>query len=316
MALAPMDGVTDPPFRHLIASCCKPDVTFTEFVSVDGLCSAGRPRLMPVLRYTEIERPIVAQLFGDTPENFLTCARLMNELGFDGIDINMGCPVKVICKTGSGSSLIAEPALAQEVIQATIEGAGDLPVSVKTRIGLSTIVIEDWARTLLEAGPAAITFHLRTKKEMSKVPAHWEVMHLAVEAARGTGTLILGNGDVKSLAQADRLVAETGVDGIMFGRAIYGNPWLFSRARRYEDISLAEKFDTMLRHAYLFEEMCAGERPFKVMRKHLREYAGGFSGAKGLRIALEEIDCADDVVRMVAPYREQYQTEVSEPGSE
>ncbi len=304
-----MDGVTDPTFRHLIASLGTPDVTFTEFVSVDGLSSAGRPRLLPILNYTEIERPIVAQLFGDKPENFRTCAQMMKELGFDGIDINMGCPVKVITKTGSGSSLIGEPALAQEVVQATIEGAGDLPVSVKTRIGLKEIVIEDWARTLLEAKPAAITFHLRTKKEMSKAPAHWDLLHLAVEVARGTDTLILGNGDVKSLEQADRLAEETGADGIMFGRAIYGNPWLFDRSRRYEDIPLQERMDTMLRHAYLFEEMCGGERPFKVMRKHLREYASGFDGAKGLRISLEEINCADDVARMVTPYREQLASE-------
>ncbi len=306
MALAPMADVTDAAFRLLITRHGKPDVFFTEFVAVDGLCSRGRENLLKDLRFHESERPIVAQFFGDKPEHFKQSAQLAVELGFDGIDINMGCPVKVVCKTGSGASLINVPELAKEIVQATIEGAGELPVSVKTRIGFSKITIEEWAGHLLSANPAAIIFHLRTKTEMSKVPAHWEVMPLATEMAKGTDTLILGNGDVRSREHAEQLVAETGIDGVMIGRAVYGNPWLFSRERRVEDISLNEKFDTLLEHAHLFVETFGDERRFIGMRKHLMAYASGFKGAKEFRISLENIECVEDVEKAVEAFRKSH----------
>ena len=167
LALSPMDDITDAACRRLVARCGKPDVMLTEFVSVDGLCSAGRKRLLEDLRFDECERPVVAQLFGTNPELFRRSAELVVSLGFDGIDINMGCPVKAVCNTGSGSSLINEPELAIEIVQATIEGAGKLPVSVKTRIGYSKIQTEEWTAHLLKARPAALTFHLRTRKEQS-----------------------------------------------------------------------------------------------------------------------------------------------------
>ncbi len=306
LALAPMADVTDAAFRQLITRHGKPDIFFTEFVAVDGLCSAGRKNLVKDLRYQENERPIVAQFFGDKPENFKQSAELAVELGFDGIDINMGCPVKVVCKTGSGASLINEPELAKEIVQATIEGAGELPVSVKTRIGFSKITIEEWAGHLLEACPAAIIFHLRTKKEMSKVPAHWEVMPLPVEMAKGTGVLILGNGDVRSRAHAEQLVEETGVDGVLMGRAVYGNPWLFNRERRIECISLNEKFEAMIEHAHLFVETFGEERKFIGMRKHLMAYASGFPGAKEFRMSLENINSTEDVEQAIEAFRESH----------
>jgi nifR3 family TIM-barrel protein len=303
LALSPMDDVTDAAFRRLIAHCGKPDVMITEFVSVDGLCSAGRERLLKDLRYDESERPIAAQLFGCNPELFRQSAELVASLGFDGIDINMGCPVKAVCNTGSGSSLIRKPELAQEIIQATIDGAGRLPVSVKTRIGYDNLQTEEWSAALLQARPAAITFHLRTKKEQSMVPAHWEEMPKIVSLAQGTGVLILGNGDIKTIEQAERVSAETGCDGVMMGRAIFGNPWLFNRQRKIEDITMDELLETMLAHCHLYEEVFGDDKKFLMMRKHLMAYASGFSGAKELRMSLEKVFTAADVVAAVEAFR-------------
>lgn len=307
LALSPMADVTDAAFRRLIASRARPDIFFTEFVSVDGLCSRGREKLLRELEYDECERPIAAQFFGNKPENFRTCAELAGELGFDGIDINMGCPVKDVCKTGSGASLIDKPQLAQEIIQATIEGAGELPVSVKTRIGGRRITIEPWCEVLLAANPAAIIFHLRTRKEMSNVPAHWEEMPKAVAMARGTGVLILGNGDVRSVAHANQLAAETGVDGVLFGRAIFGNPWLFDRSRPDAGVTFDEKLQAMLDHSHLFEELYAGRKNFRTMRKHLMAYAAGYSGAKEFRVTLQDIDSLEDAIRVIEDFRSSHQ---------
>lgn len=304
LALSPMDDVTDAAFRRLIARCGKPDVMITEFVSVDGLCSAGRERLLKDLRYDESERPIIAQLFGCDPELFRQSAELVASLGFDGIDINMGCPVKAVCNTGSGSSLLRKPQLAQEIIQATIDGAGRLPVSVKTRIGYDKLQTEEWSAALLQAEPAAITFHLRTKKEQSMVPAHWEEMPKIVNLAQGTGVLILGNGDIRTIEQAERVSVETGCDGVMMGRAIFGNPWLFNRQRRIEDITMDELLETMLAHCHLYEEVFGDDKKFLMMRKHLMAYASGFSGAKELRMSLEKVFTAADVVAAVEAFRQ------------
>jgi len=304
LALSPMDDITDAACRRLVARCGKPDVMLTEFVSVDGLCSAGRERLLHDLRFDEDQRPIVAQLFGTNPELFYRSTKLVVDLGFDGVDINMGCPVKTVCKNGAGSSLIDKPDLAKEIIQATIDGAGRMPVSVKTRIGCQKIQTEEWTTHLLEANPAAITFHLRTRKELSQVPAHWEEMPKIVELAQGTGVLIIGNGDIQSIAQAERVAAETGCDGVMMGRAIFGNPWLFNRSRKIEDITVEERLDTMLEHCRLYEEVFGDDKKFLVMRKHLMAYASGFPGAKELRVSFERVFTAADVIAAVESFRE------------
>ncbi len=297
MAMAPMAEVTDAAFRQIINARGKPDLFFTEFVSADGLCSErGRKHLLRDLKYSAPERPIIAQIFGVNPETMRGAAALVRELGFDGVDINMGCPVRVITKTGCGSALIRTPELAKEVIAATQEGAEHLPVSVKTRIGWSRPIIEEWMRHLIDACPAAITMHLRTTKEQSAVPAHWELVHDVVSAAHGSGIPVLGNGDVQSLAAADELVESSGLDGIMLGRAIYGNPWLFDRTRDWSDITLGEKFATMVEHALLFENVFAETKSFLIMRKHLRGYASGFPGSKDLRVALQSIETAVDVI--------------------
>lgn len=231
--LAPLADVTDAAFRRIIAKYGKPDIMWTEFVSADGLVSEkGREHLMIDLAYTEAERPIVAQLFSGHPNKMKEAAALCAKLGFDGIDINMGCPDRSVEKQGAGAALIKDFKLAQEIIRAAQDGAGGLPVSVKTRIGYGKDILEEWLGVLLETKPAAITVHARTRKEMSNVPARWETVSRAVKLAQNSGTLIIGNGDVKDLADARVKAEETGADGIMLGRAIFGNPWLFANLAR------------------------------------------------------------------------------------
>ena len=304
--LAPMFDVTDPAFRYVIAKRGKPDIFFTEFVSCDGLCSRGLPKLMKHLYINENERPVVAQIFGEKPETHYLAAKICRELGFDGIDINMGCPVKTVTKTGCGAAMVKTPELAKEIIAATKAGAGPLPVSVKTRIGWNEPVIEEWLGHLLETKPVAITLHMRTRKEMSSVDAHWELMPDAVQQARDTSTLLLGNGDIWSMAQADQLIAETGMDGAMLGRAIFANPWLFDRSRTKDQVSVEERLEVMLEHAFMFESVFQGEKNFALMRKHLLCHGSGFQGAKELRQRLEKINNAADVHNAIAWYRKEY----------
>lgn len=242
LVLAPLADVTDPAFRRIIAkysshtradgSIGGPDVFWTEFVSADGLCRAtpeGKQKLMADLQYSEEERPIVAQLFSSTPEYMEEAAALCQELGFDGVDINMGCPDKGIEKQGCGAAMIKSPAQAREIIRAAKRGASNIPVSVKTRLGYNQDSLEEWLPELLAEEPAVITVHARTRKEMSKVPARWERVARAVEIRDElrSDTLIFGNGDVHDVLHAHELVHETGADGVMLGRAIFGNPWLF-----------------------------------------------------------------------------------------
>ena len=228
--LAPMADVTDRAFRRVIAKYGKPDVTWTEFVSADGLAHPkAREKLLVDLEYTESERPIVAQLFTSNPDNMRTAAKLCAELGFDGIDINMGCPDKSIEKQGAGACMIKSPDIAMAVIAAAREGAGGLPVSVKTRIGYNKNEIETWIKTLLEQKLPALTVHLRTRKEMSQVDAHWDLMPeiLKLRDEIAPETLIIGNGDVKNMDDAREKASTYKCDGVMIGRAIFGNPWLF-----------------------------------------------------------------------------------------
>lgn len=293
MVLAPMANVTDCAFRRVIAKYGKPDVIWTEFVSCDGLMSRGREHLMIDLKYDKSERPIVAQIFGSKPENFFKTAQLIKELGFDGIDINMGCPDRNVEKQGAGAYMIKTPELAKEVILATMAGAPDLPISIKTRIGYNKNMLSEWLPVLLSTNPAAITVHARTRKEMSLVPARWEHVKEAVQIRdsiqTGEGkTLILGNGDVKNLTEAYQRVAETGCDGVMIGRGIFGNPWLFNKDLIGQEISTKEKLRVMVEHTKLFEELLGEHKGFELMKKHYKAYVNGFDKAKELRIELME----------------------------
>lgn len=300
--LAPMANVTDAAFRSIIAKYGKPDVTWTEFVSCDGLCSSGRDRLLIDLEYGESERPIVAQIFSSNPENVYKTAILVREMGFDGIDINMGCPDKNIVRQGAGAALIREPKLAQEIIRAAKRGAEGLPVSVKTRIGDKQNELETWLPNILEMEPAAVTIHARTRKELSLVPARWERVREAVTIRNklGSQTLIIGNGDVSSLEDGRTRAAETGADGVMIGRGIFGNPWLFSGKPIPET---NERLRVMVEHTKLFEEMFAGRKDFNIMKKHFKAYISGFDGAKELRIACMGAENATEVERIVERWK-------------
>jgi len=316
IAQAPMADVTDAAFRRVIAKYGKPDILWTEQVSCDGLVhEEARQKLLLDLQYTEEERPIIAQFFGSKPENFYVCAQLAQELGFDGVDINMGCPDRSINKQKAGADLINDPALARKIIRETRRGAGSLPVSVKTRVGYNSASLDLWMKHLLEEAPVAITLHARTRKELSLVPARWEHVREAKEIvdASGTGTLLLGNGDVKTLDQAFARVHETGADGVMIGRGIFGNPWLYANLQeqkkaflnsgavtpairqladgiQVESVSLEERLRVLVEHAKLFDELITPAKSFAVMRKHFGSYVGGFDGAKELRMKLMAVE--------------------------
>jgi tRNA-dihydrouridine synthase len=309
-ALAPMANVTDAAFRRMFAECGAPDVFWTEFVSVEGLLSAGRERLLPDLWFSNgkggapSEHPIVAQIFGAKPEQFEAVATLIRTLGFDGIDINMGCPDRAVEKQGAGAGLIKNPKLAQEIVRATKRGAGGLPVSVKTRIGYNKEQIDEWIPALLQEDLAALTVHLRTRKEMSLVPAHWELAPriAALRSAHAPDTILLGNGDVSSLEDARARVAASGFDGAMVGTSVFGNPWFFSGITP----SLRERLERMVRHTELFEQLYksnlskknGGLKNFDVMKKHYKAYCSGFDGAKELRIQLMNTESAAEAKKI------------------
>ena len=296
---APMEDVTDAAFRRLIARYGKPSVMFSEFTSADGLVLApqeGKAKLLKKLLYSKEEKPIVAQLFTAVPENMETAARLAAELGFDGIDINMGCPDKAVEKSGCGAALIKNPSLARELIRAAKKSG--LPVSVKTRIGYNTDELDSWLPELLAEEPAAITIHARTRKEMSDVPARWDTVARAVALrdSLGSKTLILGNGDVKDLNDARAKAAETKCDGVMLGRAVFGNPWLFANndiVSRYEP-KPNDRIAALIEHLALFEELLGDTVNYATMKKHFKAYISGWDGAKELRVRLMETDSAEE----------------------
>lgn len=314
-----MADVTDPAFRRVIAKYGKPDVLWTEFVSADGLFLGGYDALIKDLAFSREERPIVAQFFTSKPEIMEKASRLAVELGFDGVDINMGCPDKSIEKQNAGAKLMTDPKLAQEIILSAMKGArrpggqdgqaGDLPVSVKTRIGWNKNELETWLPVLLETNPAVITVHARTRKEMSLVPARWEHVKRAVEirdsfvdsSGEKSKTLIFGNGDVKDLDDARKKVAETGCDGVMFGRAIFGNPWFFNPRVPLGQITVGEKLGVLVEHTKLFEELLP-HKSFAIMKKHYKAYAAGFDGSKELRMKLMEARDANEVQEIVNQY--------------
>ena len=308
MCLAPMADVTDAAFRRMFVKYGRPDVFWTEFVSADGLCSAGKNNLLIDLKYSSAEHPIVAQIFGAKPKNFYTSARLLAELGFDGIDINMGCPDRKVEKQGAGAALIKNPKLAQEIILATKAGAAGLPVSVKTRIGYNKNETETWMPALLAAKPAAIIVHGRTRKEMSKVSARWDIIGRAAEIVKESkvGALIIGNGDVADLVDAYQKAKQYNLDGIMVGRSVFGKPWWFrpSPLSKGGGMNAKKKLEVMAEHTKLFEKLFAGHKNFNIMKKHFKAYASGFDGAKELRIKLMGAKTAKEVGEIVESFRD------------
>ncbi len=324
MVLAPMADVTDAAFRRMIAKYSRhtradgteggPDVMWTEFVSADGLCRAteeGKKKLMADLIYTEEERPIVAQLFSSNPEYMERAAALCAELGFDGIDINMGCPDRSIEKQGCGAAMIKNPDSARAIIRAAKRGATwggrNIPVTVKTRVGYNQDQLEEWLPILLTEKPEVITVHARTRKDMSKVPARWDRVKRAVHIRNelGSETLVFGNGDVLSVEDGYKKCEETGADGAMLGRAIFGNPWLFHDVHDLSNITLKERFRVMIEHTRLFEELLPFKN-FAIMKKHYKAYVNGFSGAQELRTTLMEQKSSGDIEGVVNSFFVQY----------
>ncbi len=294
MALAPMSGVTDESFRLMLLKFGRPDVFWTEFVSADGLFSKGRKYCLESLKFSHKERPIVAQLFGGDPVYFEKAAEDIAKLGFDGIDINMGCPDSDIEKRGGGAALIKNPALAKEIIRATKRGAGKIPVSVKTRIGYDKNEITKWIPVLLKENIAALTVHFRTRKEMSRVPAHWELAEKIVKFRDryASETIILGNGDVETFAQARKLAEETGLDGIMVGRGVLKNPWFFSNNLPL----VSARLDAAIKHAEIFDNFHKKDirkngsyKQFDAIKKYFHAYVKNFIGAKELRENLMKV---------------------------
>lgn len=314
--LAPMADVTDCAFRELIAKYSRmgqagggPDVMWTEFVSANGLCSPGKEILARDLVFQNSERPIVAQLFTSNPENMERAASLCRELGFDGIDINMGCPDKGIEKQGAGAAHIKNPDLAKEVIKAAQRGAGNLPVTVKTRLGFNKIEYEKWLPAILECKVPAITIHLRTRKEMSLVPAHWELMPQIVEFIKKHsrsfeegGPLIIGNGDVTSVGDGRSLAQKTGCHGVMVGRGIFGTPWFFDESASALEKTVRERLEICIEHTQLFEKVLGDIKSFAIMKKHYKAYVNGFDGAKELRMRMMDATNAKEVKECVEEF--------------
>ncbi len=303
-ALGPMYDVTDVAFRRVVLQCGRPDVFFTEFVSADGLTSAGREPLMHMLRFDKQEKPIVGQIFGAHPEKYFEAAQLLVDLGFDGIDINMGCPDKNIMKGGSCAALFRTPALAQEVVRATKEGAGNLPVSIKIRIGDTKVDWENWIAALLETEPAAMSIHLRTRKEMSKVPAHWELMpeisaFIREHTTPETRPLIIGNGDVMTLKEGKEKAAATGCDGIMIGRGVFSNPWVFTEDEPTEH-PLSERLALLVQHAQWYEQEFADVKSFAPLKRFFKIYVTGFDGAAELREKLYAATTAAEIEAIIS----------------
>jgi tRNA-dihydrouridine synthase len=285
-----MEDVTDTVFRQLLARWAAPDVFFTEFVNVDGMCSPGREAVIHRLRHTALEHPLVAQIWGLKPENFERAAKEIREMGFDGVDLNMGCPVKKVIKTGACSALIDNPSLANEMILAAKEGAGDMPVSVKTRIGFKKKVTLEWAGFLLEHDLAALIVHGRITKNGAGVPADWTEIGKVVTLRdqMKNETFIIGNGDITAHEQIHLLAKEYGVDGVMIGRGVIHDPLVFRTpgSASFMDLEISDKVALMKEHIILYREIWGDEKNFNIIKKFAKTYITGFDGAARLRACL------------------------------
>ncbi|ELK47849.1 tRNA-dihydrouridine synthase [Halobacillus sp. ACCC02827] len=295
--LAPMEAVTDVVFRHVVTEAARPDVFFTEFTNTESYCHPkGKDSVRGRLTFTEDEQPIVAHIWGDKPEYFRQMSIGMAEMGFKGIDINMGCPVQNVAGNGKGSGLIRRPEVAAELIEAA--KAGGLPVSVKTRLGY-TKVDEwfDWLKHLLEQDIVNLSIHLRTKKEMSNYDAHWElipdIVKLRDEVA--PDTLITINGDIPDRQKGLELAEKYGVDGIMIGRGIFHNPFAFETEKK--EHTSAELLDLLRLQLDLHDKYSEELEPrlFKPLRRFFKIYVRGFRGASELRNQLMSTNSTDEV---------------------
>ena len=312
--LAPMEDVTDTTFREIVLRLSHPDflqVLFTEFTNTDGLChSIGRDKVKSRLQVNQTEKillkeknvKLVAQIWGNKPEKFYEATKFIDEnYDFDGIDINMGCPVKKVVKQGSCSALIKFPELAGEIIQATKE-ATKLPVSVKTRTGLGKHITEEWIGFLLSHDPAAIILHTRTQKMQTDFPAEWEEMGKALEIRNACKPHIpiIGNGDVFSMESAKEMHLKYPADGFMIGRGIFHNPWFFNPEFRP---TINDKLNTLIEHSRLYVETWGQERNFQVLKRFFKIYINDFEGAAALRAQLMDANNLEEVEKIIISYK-------------
>lgn len=366
VGLSPMDGVTDAAFRYMVCKYSRPSVVFTEFTNVEGL-ARGADKMLRTFIYNENERPIVAQIVGIEVESFYKAAVMLCTMGFDEIDINMGCPASKIAIKGAGGGLIQNPKLAKKIILAAKKGVQDwrdgislekagvhpniiaavgkmieagmagkkrkvnffkrnskqklIPVSVKTRIGYNSDISEEWAAYLISADPAVITMHGRTLKQMYSGEANWDVLAKVARICKEAGVMFLGNGDVHSMDDAIFKIKKYGVDGVLVGRAVQGNPWFFDRGieegqgsrenreslerrgrqagrvRQEKVISKKRRLSAMFSHIKYFEKL--GYAPFHNIKKHLAWYCKGFIGARELRMKLMRTESFEDVRKLM-----------------
>lgn len=304
--LAPMDDVTDTVFRQIIADTAAPDLFFTEFVNVDGLQSPGREKIIHKLQFTDKERPLIAQVWGKNPDNYREVAKQIKAMGFAGIDINMGCPAKPVVQNGCCSALINNRELAGDIIKAVREGAGpDFPVSVKTRLGFGQVDLT-WIEFLLGHDIDMLTIHGRTVREMSKVPAHWDIIGEAVKLRDKVApeVLIVGNGDVESREQGEQLAKQYGLDGIMVGRGVFHDPYVFAKETPWPDMSKQQKIDLYVKHVELFAKTWENaQRRMVTLNKFCKIYIEGFPGAKELREQLMNTESIEQLLYLLKENR-------------
>lgn len=306
--LAPMDDVTDFVFREIVSDVGRPDVFFTEFTNVEALFSKGRETQIRRLLFSKKQKPIVAQLWGINPDNFYKASKLVRKLGFDGIDLNMGCPDRTVRRNGACSALIEDRDKAKKIIEATLKGAGGLPVSIKTRLGKSDFD-KSWFEFLLGFEISALTIHLRTVKDLSKVPAKWELLKdiVGIKNKINKEILIIGNGDLENLKQGNTFAKKFGVDGFMIGRGIFKNPWLFNDEKNEK--SKNEKLIVLVNHTRLFNKIWGDTKNFAIMKKFFKIYCNEFEGAGNLRAKLMEVNSLEEAETIISDYtRSRYPT--------
>lgn len=312
--LAPMESVTDIVFRHVIASAGRPDVFFTEFVNASSYCSEkGIHSTKGRLLFTDDEQPIVAQIWGNKPDQFERMSIGLAKMGFAGIDINMGCPDKAVVRTGSGSALIKTPEIAGELIRAA--KAGGLPVSIKTRIGdVRVDQWHDWIKFLLEQDVVNLTVHLRTRKEMSKVGAHYELIPEIIKLRDEIApkTLITINGDVTDRQSGEEIAKKYGVDGIMIGRGVFTDPFAFEHVKRQH--SRDELLDLLNLHLNLYDKYSratplqgstlhgGGALKFDPLKRFFKIYVRDFPGASELRDKLMHAKDTTEVRKIISDF--------------
>lgn len=301
--LAPMDDVTDTVFRRVVADCYAPDLFFTEFVNVDGLQSPGRERLMKKILFTDTEQPLVAQIWGKNPENYYKTAKELVEMGFSAIDINMGCPDKTIVRNGCCSALIENRPLALDIIKATQEGAGGkVPVSVKTRLGFKQVDLS-WHELLLQQNLDMLTLHGRTQKQMSAVPADWDLIGKVREMRDEIApeTIFVGNGDVQNRAEGEALAQKHKLDGIMIGRGIFQDPYAFAPESPWPQKTRQQRIDLFRKHVQMFADTWQNnERRVPTLSKFCKVYINHFDNAKELREELMAAKSTDELLEILS----------------